>query len=127
MNSQLYIEECLQKRILPMIQSHQAPVKFWPDFASSKATLKWYEDNEIDFKAKDMNPPDCPEFRPIEEFWGIVKGNRSKNGGSATDVNSMRQKWNKFAQKVTPELVQKMMGGINRKIREFVRSSKDVI
>lgn len=34
LNSNVYIKECLQKRVLPMIQSHRAPVKFWLDLAS---------------------------------------------------------------------------------------------
>ena len=125
MNSKNYIEECLQKRILPLIRSHQAPVIFWPDLASchySRSTLDWCNENEVFILPKNMNPPNCPAFRPIEQFWGIVKGKLLKNGGSAKDIKQMRQKWIKFAGEVTDDLVQKMMGGINRKVRNFLRS-----
>jgi hypothetical protein len=128
MNSQLYLKECLQKRILPLIRSHQGPVMFWPDLASchyARVTMDWYQSNEVDILPKEMNPPNCPQFRPIEKYWAIVKGKLLKNGGSATEVNKMRQKWNKFAGEVTPELVQKMMRDIKRKVRNFLRSDED--
>lgn len=34
LNADLYIKECLQKRLLPFIRSHRSSVKFWPDLAS---------------------------------------------------------------------------------------------
>ena len=77
------------------------------------------------FYGKRHESTKLPSICPIEQFWGIVKGKMSTNGGCAKDVNSMRQKWNKFAEKVTPELVREMMSGINRKVREFMRSSSD--
>lgn len=46
MKSENYMNECLQKRLLPFIRSHDGPVMFWLDLASchySRATLAWYE------------------------------------------------------------------------------------
>jgi len=34
MNTDVYIKECLEKRLLPMINEHDGPVVFWPDLAS---------------------------------------------------------------------------------------------
>ena len=34
LNTDLYVEKCLNKRILPFIQSHNIPVFFWPDLAT---------------------------------------------------------------------------------------------
>ena len=47
---------------------------FWPDLASSHysgATVDWMEKN-INYVAKRLNPPNFPQFRPIENFWGIL-------------------------------------------------------
>lgn len=77
MVSQVYIEECLKKQVLPFICKQREKVIFWPDLAScyySKVVLEWYATaNKIHFMAKLMNPPTCSEFRPIEKFWAISK------------------------------------------------------
>ena len=36
-----------------------------------------------------MNPSNCPELRPIERFWAIVKRNLRKNSSPATYVTSL--------------------------------------
>ena len=66
-----------------------------------------------------MNPPNCPKLRPIEEFWSIVKGKLKKNGGSANDMQMMGRKWKIHADKVSPTLVQKLMGAIKKRVRSF--------
>ena len=68
-SSQNYIKECLEKRLLPFIRSHNISSIFWPDLAPahySNLTMTWYRDNNIKIVPKDMNPPNCPELRPIE-------------------------------------------------------------
>jgi hypothetical protein len=125
MTSELYMKECLEKRVLPFVLQHHGLVKFWPDLASchySKVTQKWYRDNNIDFIEKNINPPNCPKLRPIELYWVIIKIKLFKNTGSAHTVEQMRQKWNKFAGEVTEVTVQQLMSSIKRKTRQFIRS-----
>lgn len=127
MNAELYIKECLQKRLLPVIRSHNSPVKFWPDLASihyARSTMAWYEANEVDVIPKNMNPPNCPKIRPIEEFWSIVKGKLNKNGGAARDIPQMQQKWNRQAGSVSINLVQRLMSTIKPRTREIFRLNK---
>jgi hypothetical protein len=76
-----YMKECLEKRILPIIRSHNVSVKFWPDLASchyAKDTMNWYETNQVDAIPKTMNPPNCPQLRQIEQFWQSSKENSRK-------------------------------------------------
>lgn len=76
MNSQLYIDECLQKRLLPFLNEHDVPCIFWPDLAPvhySRAALQWFEDNNIQLVPKTANPASVPEDRPIERYWALVK------------------------------------------------------
>ena len=125
MTSDLYMKECLEKRVLPFIRQHRGPGKFWPDSASchySKATQKWCRDNNIDFIEKIINPPNCPELRPIELYWAIVKRKLFKDSGSAQSIEQMRQKWSKHAEKVQRPTVQKLMSSIKKKTRHFIRS-----
>lgn len=115
MTSNLYMKECLEKRVLAFLRQHQGPVKFWPDLASchySRATQKWYQDNKIDFIPKNMNPPNCPDLRPIELFWATIKKKMFKNSGSVNSIEMMRQKWRKFAGELSETTVQKLMGSI---------------
>ena len=75
-NGQEYIKECLQKRLLPLLRSHNGPTLFWPDFASchySKDVLEWYKANEVNFVPKDFTPPNAPELRPTEKYWAFMK------------------------------------------------------
>ena len=75
-NGQVYIKECLQKHLLPLLMSHNGSTLFWPDLVSchySKDVLEWYKANEIDFVPKDFNPPKAQELRPIEKYWAIMK------------------------------------------------------
>ena len=34
---------------------------------------KWMKDQGLPFVAKDQNPPNAPQIRPIERFWAILK------------------------------------------------------
>ena len=75
-NSEIYVKECLQKRLLPFISKHRDSAFFWPDLAScyySKMALDWYNDDNINFVSKEAIPLNCPELRPIERYWTLVK------------------------------------------------------
>lgn len=96
-DAQFYVENCLQKRLLPFIRQHNVPIKFWPDLASShysKLAMKWFEDNGVDVVKKHENPPNCPKFRPIEHFWSIVKNKLKKTGSVVKNEVQMLLKWN---------------------------------
>ena len=75
-NSKYYIDECLENKLLQLIQLHNVPAWFWLDLASlyySEPIQDWYKVNNVDVVPKDMNPPNCPQFRPIEKYWAIVR------------------------------------------------------
>lgn len=127
MTSQVYIEECLEKRLLPFIHKHRGKVIFWPDLASchySKVVLEWYAANKVDFVPKLMNPPNCPEFRPIEKYWAISKQKLRRSGGAVKDMQKMREKWKKCANSVSVSTVRELMGSIKKKVKDFVRTGE---
>lgn len=123
-NSSVYIEECLKKLMLPLYNSHDIKPLFWPDLASchySKTTLKWFEDNEVLVVPKTHNPPNCPELRGIEIYWGIVKQKLKNNGRAAPTVKSLKEKFKRAAQSIPEDLVRKLVGDAKRKIRIFAK------
>lgn len=104
MNQDVYIKECLQKRLLPLIRKHNIPTLFWPDLASyhyAKRILSWYDDNNVHFVPKIANPPNCPELRPIEVYWALVKRTLKKIKNPARDIISFKNKWKNASLKVT--------------------------
>ena len=86
-NKEIYREECLKKRLLPFLRSHDAPSLFWPDLTSchyAKDVLEWYKANGVHVVPKEANPLNCPELRPIERYWALVKRELSQYKQQAT-------------------------------------------
>lgn len=128
MTSDVYIEECLNKRILPLIHAHTSETLFWPDLAAvhySKKVLKWCSENNVKILPKNQNPPNCPIFRPIEKYWAIIKNKLRKKGGEVKDAKSMIIKWNKAAAELQRKDVQKLMSSVRRHVRNFFRGIED--
>lgn len=96
-NGQIYLQECLKKRLLPFLQSYlvdnESPPLFWSDLASchySKTVEEWYQQNNIYYVPKAANPPNCPDARPIEKFWAILKGKLRKSKREAKSVENFK-------------------------------------
>lgn len=89
-NKDIYINECLKKRLLPFISSHNGPVIFWADLATAhyaKATLKF-----LATVPKDANPPNVPELRPIERYCVLVKRELKNDKNPAKNKQSFKIK-----------------------------------
>ena len=69
-NQQVYLEECIKKRLVPFIEKFEDKnVLFWPDLASvhyATAVQQYLKSQNIDFVSKEQNPPSVPDLRPIE-------------------------------------------------------------
>lgn len=120
----IYIKECLQKRLLPFITNHDGNTLFWPDLAPAhyaNKTLKWYGDNGINYVPKDTNPPNVPELRPIERYWAKVKAELRKSGKTVKTKEELKKFWKRASDKVNRDVVQNLMEGIVRKTRAFSR------
>lgn len=113
--TEVYRDECLQKRLLSFIKKLRMPTLFWPDLATchySKVTRKWYTANKVDIVEKDMNPPNCPEVRSIERYWALMKRYLQKNTNAATSLADFKRKWNKASENMTTKVVQNLMQNI---------------
>lgn len=125
-NADIYVQKCIKGFILPFIRQHEGDVLFWPDLATAhyaRATQECLASNNVQCVAKDMNPPNCPQLRPIERYWALVKAELRKNCSPATSEADFKNKWKKHANKVTETTVQNLMAGLKRKIRLFSRKT----
>lgn len=119
-----YIKECLEKRLLSFIKSHEVPPVFWPDLASihySRTVLDWYEQNEILYVPKEYNPPNCPQLRPIETFWALVKQTLKKQQKISKNAVSFQKYWISATNKIGTDVVKRLMKGLPGKVRRFAR------
>jgi len=123
-NSEIYVKECLQKRLLPFIRMHSVSTFFWPDLATchySRASLKWFEDNNISLVPKEANPPNCPELRPIERYWALVKRKLKETKSEAKDIIHFRDKWKVAAKKVPEATIKALMAEMSEKLTKFCK------
>lgn len=125
-NTDIYIKECLQKRLLPFIRKHNKSTYFWPDLASchySKSAAEWYETNNIVVVPKEANPPNCPELRPIERYWALVKRVLKDTKQVANTTKIFSQKWSYSSNKVTKDTIKTLMVSIPEKVKQFIKKS----
>ena len=123
-NGEIYVKECLEKRLLPFIRKHNISTFFWPDLASchySKRALEWFQEKNITLVPKIANPPNCPELRPIERYWALVKKQLKDTKKEAKNIQDFRNKWKAGTKKISEATVKSLMGGISEKLHEFCR------
>ena len=82
---------------MPFIEKHHSDGQylFWPDLATShyaKNVVNYFEEKTVNIVAKEDNYPNVPECRPVEHFWGILKGFVYKNNWQAKDLNQLRSR-----------------------------------
>ena len=89
-NKQAYIG-CVRKRLIPLINEHYKNEEylFWQDLASShyaNEVVSFLNANNIKCLPKVKNPPNLPEARQIEDFWGQFKRLVYEDNWQATSI-----------------------------------------
>ena len=123
LSGQIYFEECLQKRLLPLIKSHNNRPVFCPDLASihyCKLTMEWYKKNNVKFVPKTENPPNCPELRVIEKYWAIVKRKMKITKKLCRNINNIKISFKKASNSFDSYSVRKLMDTTEAKARNFI-------
>ena len=113
-NQKIYLEHCIQKRLIPFIKKHHSDgnYMFWPDLASShyaKSVIQFFDENKIKYVKRFDNPANLPEVRPIENFWSILKGLVYKNYWKAENLEKLEARIKYCLSKVEPDLVKSLM------------------
>lgn len=123
-----YIRECLQKRLLPFVRKHNVNPLFWPDLASihySKKTMEWYKTNKVEIVPIAANPPNCPQLRPVETYWALIKQKLRQSQKIALNYLSFAKLWASATKKVPDSVVKRLMNGLGGKINQFSRTPID--
>jgi hypothetical protein len=71
-------------------------------------------DKSVNFVEKAENPPNMPEIRPIENFWGILKGLVYQNNWQAENLDQLR--------KIEFELMQRLARSLPRLVDNVRRN-----
>ena len=69
-----------------------------------------------------ISPPNCPELRPIEKYWAIIKKKMKLSGKTVKSVTDLKKKWDYAAKTYKNHSVQKLIGGIKKKVRIFCKT-----
>lgn len=122
-NRKLYIDECLEKRLLPFIHKHHSDLNylFWPDLASahySRDSTAWMNEY-VNYVAKEDNPPNVPQARPIENFWACLSQKVYDNGWEAKTQQQLIDRILLKLKDFDLNFLQTLMSGIKTKLRSI--------
>ena len=124
MKADTYIQECLKKRLFKFIDEHYGSrneIVFWPDLASchyAKETQEFLKSEGIEYVPRDQNPPNSPQIRPIENFFGILKQRVYANNWSAKNREALIRKIKKSVSEIDMKIVVKMFDNLKPKIKK---------
>lgn len=123
MTANLYREKCLPKlvKFIEEYEYNKSEVIFWPDLATAhyaKECLEFLDENDINYVAKDDNPPNCPEVRPIENYFSILKQRVYAENWSAENRDQLIRRIKKCAKEISLQTYQSLFCNLKTKIRK---------
>jgi len=122
-NQYTYLDLCLRKRLVPFINKFHSDGNyiFWPDLATShysNANIKWMEEN-INYVDKSLNPPNVPQARPIENFWGDLAQKVYDNGWEAKTEHQLKLRIRKKLSEFDSAYLQRLLKAVKAKLRNI--------
>lgn len=96
-NAEFYQEHCVRRGLMSFIKKYHDgdDILFWPDLASAhyaRTTLQILRDLDVPFVEKECNPPNLPQCRPIENFWGLLKTAVYDKGWEANSIPQLKRR-----------------------------------
>ena len=122
MDQETYRKQCLEKRLFKFIDENydsRSEILFWPDLASCHYATKTQEfltEIDINFVPRDHNPPNAPQIRPIENFFGILKQHVYAGNWSAKNREGLIRRIKKCVQEIDMDMIIKMFDNLPPKI-----------
>lgn len=121
-NQQIYQSECIIKRLIPFIKKHYSEEEyiFWPDLASSHYaanTQALLMHENVTFLAKEKNPPNVPQTRPIERFWAHLKAKVFTPPYHPQNIDCLEKRIKKILKEFQPEYFERLMSAVGPKVR----------
>ena len=119
-NQDVYMNRCLQPNLLPFLDGESNYI-FWHDLARAhfaRRTLDFLEMNYIPYVPKSMNPPNVPQCRPIEDFFGALATRVYEGNWTASDVGALERRIRSCIRAFPIEIVQRIMRTTRSKLRQ---------
>jgi transposase len=125
-NETTYLNECIVARLMPFINNYHLKNKvlFCPDLASShysNSVIRYLDENGIQFVTRDFNPQNCPQSRPIETLWSILKNMVYDQGWEAQNIDQLKRRIMQKMKEIDVSVVQTMFSGIQKQLRTIAR------
>ena len=120
-NTEIYINECLQQRLLPFIHKHHSDLNF--QFVHGLAGAHFsigtnaLMNENLPFVNNTTNPPNVPQARPIENLWGILAQKVYEGGWEAKTQQELISRIQSQLKKFDSIFLQSLMGGVKTKLR----------
>lgn len=80
--------------------------------------MKFLDENDINYVAKDDNPPNCPEVRPIENYFSILKQRVYAENWSAENRDQLIRRIKKCTKEISLQTYQSLFCNLKTKIRK---------
>ena len=119
-----YLSRCIIACLIPFIKSYhnKEKVLFWPDLASGHYghdVLQYLNQNDVQFVDKEFNPQNCPQARPIETLWSILKNMVYDKEWKAKTIDHLQRRIAKKLKEIDIKIVQQMFSGIRKQLRKI--------
>ena len=116
-----YITRCLNPILVPFLQEKypNGGYVFWPDKASShyaRATLTFLDGHGVNYVAKDLNPTEVPQCRPIEDLFGVLATHVYAKNWIAKDTEALKRRIRRCITKIPEETVQATSRAVRKRL-----------
>ena len=88
---------------------------FWRDLASSHYghdVLQYLNQSDVQFVDKEFNPQNCPQVRPIETLWLILKNMVHDEGWEAKTIDHLQRRIAEKLNEIDIKIVQQTFSGL---------------
>lgn len=125
-STNIYLNECINKRLLPFIEKHHpnGNFLFWPDLASahySNAVQKCLKEKSIPFVLRRDNPPNVPQARPIETIWTQLERKVYENNWQAKNLDVLGRRIKQKVKELDTKMLQASVESVRKKLRAMWR------
>ena len=98
---------------------------FWPDLASSHDghdVSQYLNQNDVQLVDKGFNRQNCPQARPIETLWLILKNMVYDEGWEAKTLDHLQRRITKKLEEIDIKIVQQMFSNIRKQLRKIANN-----
>jgi hypothetical protein len=120
-NTEIYINECLQPRLLPFIHRHHSDFNFQfvHDLAGFHLSIETIAKMKeiLPFSDNTTNPQNVAQAGLIENLWGILAQKINEGGWKASTQQELISRMQSQLKNFDSIFLQSLMGGVKTKLR----------